>query len=652
VGLAGGLNHYCALRSDGTVWCWGDNDHGQLGNGTTNFSRSPVEVIDSRFNSPLSGVSAIYAGWNSSCASHPLLTGETMCWGEDNKDKLSISSQSVDQLNPAFSTRSVKQVAIGEFHACFLFPDGTDSCNGESSVGELGTGLNVSNGVATAVGDGHSCALLANGSARCWGIDNHGELGDGSPSPISSVPVVVSGISGSVSAMAVSAGYAHTCATRANGTISCWGDNGSGQLGDGTIMDRYVPTAVMGIGNVFATVAGEFHSCALIADGTVLCWGSNNAGQLGDGTFSSHHTPKPVPNLSGVVALAAGRNHTCAVTSDYAVLCWGEGKDGEIGDGTNVDRPNPTTVISVTLNGVHNGAALSVAAGDQHTCALLVGGQMKCWGSNPDGRLGDGTDFDRPAPALVQISDATAIAAGSSQTCALRSSGLAQCWGFNLGGQLGDGTQNTRVLPTNVSGLTLAAAIAADGAHTCALIATGGTRCWGDNSDGEVGDGTNPISLLPVDIGVNRGITISAGHDHTCATWDFGALSCWGGNFNGQVGDGTTMDRFRPTSIPSFTLNIVPAVQLIDSRRATVTLLVNCPAEGTFEVAVTLTEGDAQGFGVTAGRCELGLHTYPLTVRANKSTFSVGAGDVAAQGFTVVEGMRTEQSWRRAVQIQ
>ena len=355
----------------------------------------------------------------------------------------------------------------------------------------------------------------------------------------------------SAAAAAVRARGSHTCALTTAGGVVCWGDNESGQLGDGTTTRRSTPTPVNGLGgNVAAIATGRVHSCALTASGGVACWGYNYYGQLGDGTTTNRTTPTLVSGLSsGVAAIAAGWYSTCALLTEGGAVCWGWNAGGHLGDGTTTNRWTPTPV-----SGLSSGVA-TIAVGAQHTCVLTISGGALCWGSN-GGKLGDGTTAGRltPTPVVGLASGVVAIAPGQYHTCAVTTGGLARCWGDNYYGQLGDGTTTTRLTPTAVIGLSSgAAAIAADHYRSCALTAEGGVLCWGNNSWGQLGDGTTTTRSTPTAVsGLASGATaVSVGEFHTCAVTMGGGAKCWGKNWYGQLGDGTTADRTTPTAAVS-----------------------------------------------------------------------------------------------------
>jgi alpha-tubulin suppressor-like RCC1 family protein len=205
-----------------------------------------------------------------------------------------------------------------------------------------------------------------------------------------------------------------------------------------------------------------------------------------------------VSDISTATAIAVGDEHSCALLSDGTVKCWGLNFAGELGDGTNnYNSNNP-----VSVSGISN--AKAIAAGGSHSCALLSNGTVKCWGRNEHGELGNGTTGDSTnsnTPVSVSgISNATAIAAGPADTCAVLSDGTAECWGFNASGQLGNGTTTDSATPVSVSGITNAAAISAGAYHSCALLSDGTVKCWGFNGAGELGNGTFTDSLSPVSV--------------------------------------------------------------------------------------------------------------------------------------------------------
>ncbi|MFH1434314.1 MAG: hypothetical protein ABIJ56_01235 [Pseudomonadota bacterium] len=351
-------------------------------------------------------------------------------------------------------------------------------------------------------------------------------------------------------AAAVTAGTYYNCALMKSGGVKCWGQNHVGQLGNAIIINSPVPVDVSGLTSAAVAVdAGDYHTCAVLDTGGVMCWGWNANGQLGDGTTSDRWSAVNVSGLSaGVVAIGCGGKHSCAVLESGALKCWGYNVFGQLGTGGTGGSSVP-----VDVSGLSSGVA-SVCMDENHTCALVDGGGVKCWGWNHVGQLGDTTTSDKHTPVDVAGlgSAAAAVSCGMHHNCALLDTGAIQCWGWNSQGQLGDGTTTNRTVAVSVTGLGSEAAQVSCShyQHTCAVLTGGAAKCWGWNNLGQLGDGTSGSRRTPVDVvSLPAAASIATGYNHTCALLDTTGIACWGQNHVGQLGAGNTSDSHVPVNV-------------------------------------------------------------------------------------------------------
>ncbi|NUQ19368.1 MAG: hypothetical protein HOQ09_00220 [Gemmatimonadaceae bacterium] len=358
--VPGGL-HTCAIDALSSLYCWGYNGNGTVGDGTRIHRYSPTLVG---------------AGLN------------------------------------------FTQVATGVGHSCALDGNGAAYCWGKNESGQLGDGTTTDRAVPTAVlgglsfssidvGYAHSCALTSTGAAYCWGIDSLGQLGDGAPAAQQLQPTaVLGGLTFSV----IRAGYTHSCALQqTTGYAYCWGANSTGQVGNGTggntNTDRVTtPTAVSGSVSFAQIDIGASHTCALVSNqnaaNKIYCWGWNGSGQLGvtttevcRGTVPCARSPQKLPSSVKLVAITAGSTHSCGIISTGDAYCWGSNSNGQLGDGTTTNHTSPALVPGVQFK--------SLRAGRLFSCGVLLDNTARCWGTNYYGMLGLGDTVDRLTPTAV-----------------------------------------------------------------------------------------------------------------------------------------------------------------------------------------------------------------------------------------------------------
>jgi cysteine-rich repeat protein len=396
----------------------------------------------------------------------------------------------------------------------------------------------------------------------------------------------------------VAAGEGHSCAVLTGDVVKCWGGNGAGQLGLGDLetrgetpdeMGNKLPAVDLGAGRTAISVsAGKNHTCALLNDGHVKCWGFNAEGQLGLGDAVNRgdepgEMGDDLPDVdlgTGMLArsVSAGDTHTCALLDDNRVKCWGLNAEGQLGLGDGLTRGDEPNEMGDNLPAVDLGTdntALDVMTGISHTCALLYGFRVKCWGANRSGQLGLGDINDRgdepnemgdnlPSVNLGSDRIAFEISARGHYTCAVLDDGAVKCWGLNSNGQLGLGDavihgDGADEMGDNLPVVSLgtdnsAFAISAGQGHTCAILSDYSVKCWGSGSDGQLGlgdvenRGDDPSemgdSLPAVSLGTEKTpVAITTGAQHVCALLNDASVKCWGYNYFHQLGIGVDGNR-------------------------------------------------------------------------------------------------------------
>jgi len=383
--------------------------------------------------------STIDAGAYDSCA--VMANGSARCWGKND----------VGQLGNNSTTNS--SVPVPVWGITGLSPETT--------------------AVSVSTGGSHSCAVMADGTVQCWGANFSGQLGNNSTTSSSS-PVLVSGISGltpETTAVSVSTGAYNSCAVMGNGAAECWGNNMGGQLGNNSSTDSLVPVPVQDITGLtpettaVSVSTSLYHSCAVMANGSVTCWGNNGSGQLGNNSAISSPIPVLAQNITGLipastaVIVSTGSFHTCALMGDSTVQCWGANSYGQLGTSSTT-----SSLIPVLVSGISGltpeATAINVSTGDSHTCVVMVNGSAQCWGYNSNGQLGNNSTTNSLAPGPVSgitgfasATTAVNVSAGFEHSCAVMADGTATCWGRQRYGELGNNSINTSTVPVHVSNI-------------------------------------------------------------------------------------------------------------------------------------------------------------------------------------------------------
>ena len=334
-----------------------------------------------------------------------------------------------------------------------------------------------------ACGEHHACALRDDGAVYCWGLDTSGQT-SAAPSP-SSAPVQV-GLASPASAIGL--GAYHSCAV-VSGGVYCWGDDLVDQINHGGVSTA--TPIVTGVDGATGICAGYSHTCVSLVNGGVTCWGQNSAGQLGNGSTAYLGVPTGalVAQVTAVARSAGASDHTCALVAGGGVRCWGSNVEGEIGSGSL------EPVVSVP-HLVLEAGAVDVAVVNFTSCAVMADGSLRCWGDGGQGQLGDGEAHSSDVPVVASVAGVRRVAVGERYTCALREGGEVSCWGTNFDGELGDGTTTSSLTPVIAieSGAT---DLCAGGGHTCALR-DGRVLCWGSGSNGELGATSPTQSSTPI----------------------------------------------------------------------------------------------------------------------------------------------------------
>jgi alpha-tubulin suppressor-like RCC1 family protein len=488
--ISSGATFVMARDHNGNVWTYGANTYGQLGDGTDTSSSGDITSGTFTQVPGLSSIESVAAGWETSYAVRD--DGTIYAWGRNQYGQIGDST-ATDRWSPVvvqwYEPSSLVGITTGAPHiisggyasAYGIKSDGTLASWGYNGSGELGNGDSVNSSTAVPVsglsgvlgvssGSSGGYAVLSTGTVYAWGVNGEGQFGDGTTNN-SSTPVQVPGIT---DAIAVSGGSATGYALVDDGvnpaTVWAWGRGSDGQLGNGGNASSLTPVQVSGLVDPIAISSGANFSVALEADGTVWVWGTGTYGEMGDGSGVSSNIPVQASGLTGIIAIAAGANHAYALKDDGTVWAWGYNGEGQLGDGTYSMSYTPVQVSGLT-------GITVIGSGDLTGYAVGAGGVVYAWGHNGAGQLGDGTSApgvnDSNVPVQVSgLTNIIAVTGGNISGYAVQSDGAVWSWGSNQYGQLGDGTTTNSSTPVQVIELSATAADFSAGSTPYALTGT------------------------------------------------------------------------------------------------------------------------------------------------------------------------------------
>lgn len=594
------------LKADGSVWSWGNNSNGLLGNGTYTNSNIPMKI------NGLSNITCISAN-NNACMARKS-DGSVWWWGVNGTNTAPVPTQVTGLTATDISTGYDHFMVLDANNNVWTWGsniDGQLGCSGSSLVP---TCVGISNIVQISAGYHFSMALNTSGQLSVWGLNNYGQLGTGDITNYTT-PQQTSAIF-----QKISAGFYHSAGIR-NGQLYTWGKHTEGALGLGTSngnieivgTDRIVktPTATSLLdmkdvssgynytlvlkneGQVYSSGDGSYgklgnnqtenimnftlissmtsidkisagyqHSAACGEDGKTYTWGYNNYGQLGDGSTMQREVPVRVSKLSNIQKIDSGYSHNLALDNSGKLWSWGYNNRGQVGIGSADNQSIPVKLgISASI--------IDADAGFYHSVACDSLGNVWTWGYNDKGQLGNGTMTNGLSPTkLMDINNVIEVVAGGSHTLALKSDGTVWSWGYNNKGQLGDGTAINHTTPAQINGLSGIVAIAAGYYHSLAVKNDGSVWAWGYNNHGQLGIGNltdaNTPQMIPTsqlklfntyDTQMPAKFKISAGYYHSSAMTETGMAYTWGYNNYGQLGIGSTAQSSQPIQVGGITFN-------------------------------------------------------------------------------------------------
>ncbi len=580
--ISTGSDFHCGITTDGDLYCWGKNDHGEIGVGDNANHYYPVQVA------PGSKWVDVSCGEYHTCGIKT--DGTLWCWGANFVGQLGIGNRTYSQTTPVQVGDDSEwvEVSAGDGDTCAIKSDGTLYCWGSGYYGQLGL-IKYANSITdlpTKVGDNWlhistrdstTCGVKTDLSLYCWGYNAYGETGTNQHASEVTQPTEVYNDFKDWSKISV--GGEHNCGIRADGSLYCWGDGQSGEVGTGSRGIYYIPQKVIGNFKWVDVSTGSFHTCGLdtsgplhcrgwnykkcfgihieksyyspvtifpetkflsistdgstcgiTQNGSLYCWGWNGYGQVGVNVISTYLTPVPV--TESIVSLDSGYHHNIAVTEDYTILIWGENNEWTLGTGDNNTGENAPVVAPYS-------GFVTISTSWTHSCGIKEDGTLWCWGKGSHGALGTGSWDVESSPVKISDDHWKDITTGNEFTCGIKSDGTLWCWGDNSSGELGisDTSSNHQDAPVQVGTENNWKKVKAGYHFACGMKNDNTLWCWGDNSDGEVGADLSISKVTaPVEVSGTTWRKFTTGWYYACAISSDNTLWCWGKDYVNNYG--------------------------------------------------------------------------------------------------------------------
>lgn len=546
----------CALKTNGDLYCFGKNDNGQVGNGTTLDVLEPTKILED--------VASVVLGMNNACVI--TTNAKLYCWGLNDKGQIGNNS-TTNVSSPTQVLENVRSVNIKNKNTCAITLNNNLYCWGNNTNGQVGNASVQNVLVPTKIlesikkiinGNNTSCAITLDNELYCWGKNQYGQVGDNtSIDKISPVKVLED-------VKDVALGNYHTCAVKTNNTLYCFGRNQYGQIGNGTTVNQLSPVQVLT--NVKSTTLENDISCAILSDDTAKCWGRNDYAQVGNMSTENAVLPEEVLEIGTAKKIFLSNATTCVLSTDNNFYCWGRNAYGQLANGSNIDDDIPNLISA-------NVQVASVSI--NHICIILTNGKLYCFGDNSYGQIGNNqTSFISSRDfALVSTpkeigSNVTSVSLGSEHTCYINSNNDLYCFGRNHKGQIGTNNISEKQAPFKV--LENVSSVDSFGNYSCAILTNKKLYCFGRGD--EFSGAITPVNVLDDaefvsvnnhgacaiksnkelycwDVSTNTAtkqldnvdeLVISKGGDHQCAITTSRDLYCFGYNHSGQIGNGTS----------------------------------------------------------------------------------------------------------------